>query len=290
MTTASLALVMALVVVTSATFAWYIYNTSAHTTKIHMAAGASTNLVISDEYDGHYGLSTLLDAFEGRLTPVSTDNIERGFQKVEYFTETDAGAYAETFVQSIYNALDVDKQDYYKTSLFLKTNGGKLDVYVSDMGFENSNEDKPISTAIRIGLVVHEPGQGMAVSGEYIFEIDKGHHAESGNNTYKIVYEGGTEGCVLDSTKTDGSLVDFTDMLLDSGNFCSYDDDTGAVTLSADSTKLCQVEGAANGEYGTPVQVDVYIYLEGCDEDCTNAICSQTLKNIALSFAGYPVT
>ena len=33
-------------------------------------------------------------------------------------------------------------------------------------------------------------------------------------------------------------------------------------------------------------QIDLYIWLEGCDEDCTGNLSSQTLKNLAVSFAG----
>ena len=63
----------------SATFAWYIYNTSIHTTNVHMAAGSSISLQISNSYDGKYGYATVMDAFTGGLNPVSTDRISGGF-------------------------------------------------------------------------------------------------------------------------------------------------------------------------------------------------------------------
>ena len=61
---------------------------------------------------------------------------------------------------------------------------------------------------------------------------------------------------------------------------------TGETTLKAKSTKLCTVTGGSDGARGTPVQVDVYIWLEGCDEDCTSNLCDQTLQKLAISFAG----
>ena len=76
-----------LVAVVSATYAWYIYNTSRHTTNVRMAAGAGSNLQISNSYDGTYGSAAVLESFAGRLTPVSTNRISGGFQKVERFTE-----------------------------------------------------------------------------------------------------------------------------------------------------------------------------------------------------------
>ena len=71
--TAALALLAALFSVTAATFAWYIYNTSARTTQVKMAAGSSVSLVISNARDGEYKSSTVMEDFKGLLTPVSTD-------------------------------------------------------------------------------------------------------------------------------------------------------------------------------------------------------------------------
>ena len=52
------------------------------------------------------------------------------------------------------------------------------------------------------------------------------------------------------------------------------------------SLKLSTITGAGDGAVGTPVEIEIYIWLEGCDEDCTANLCSQTLRNLAVSFAG----
>ena len=139
--TALLALLLALLTATVATFAWYIYNTRARTTKVHMAAGAGVYLQISKEYEGPYGSAALLDAFTGTLNPVSTDNILNGFQKVVGFTN---GSENRTLIASLFDKSEAS--DYYMTTLFFRTNGPAQDVYVSDISFEDSNESKPIST------------------------------------------------------------------------------------------------------------------------------------------------
>lgn len=54
------------------------------------------------------------------------------------------------------------------------------------------------------------------------------------------------------------------------------------------STQLFRVPGSEGG-YGEPVQVDVYLWLEGCDEDCTLNLATHTMRNIALSFSGLAV-
>ena len=34
------------------------------------------------------------------------------------------------------------------------------------------------------------------------------------------------------------------------------------------------------------MKLDIYLWLEGCDEDCTLNLAGQTMRNLALSFAG----
>ncbi len=274
LTTGTVALFIALLAVASATYAWYVYNTSRHTTKVRMAAGAGVNLQISNSYNGTYGSAAVLDSFSGRLNPVSTNRISGGFQKVLGFTN---GTENQTnLVASLFGKGDYS--DYYKTSLFLRTNGNSIDIYIADIGFEDSDEKNPISSAIRAGFVVHRTGKDQPAQDEYIFAISDKKNPEADYNTAK-----GKEGDVLDCTKTDGTTVAFTPYTSDA--YCVYDKNTGEVALKENSLKLCTVSGQ-NESVGEPVQIDVYIWLEGCDEDCTGNLSSQTLKNLSVSFAG----
>ena len=270
---ALLALLLALFAMAAATFAWYIYNTSAHTTNVHMAAGASASLQISNRYDGEYGSAAVMDEFKGTLNPVSTDKISngKGFQKVYGFTNGSENQ--PTLVASLFG--DVEASDYYKTSLYIRTNGEKLKVYLSNIGYEDDDSNRPISTAIRIGIVPHTADEEP----EYIFEINDAKNPEAEYNT-----QHGQDGNVLNSTKKDGTTVPFTPY--NSDNFCIYNADEGTASLKEKSVALCTVEGK-DGSYGEPVQIDIYIWLEGCDSDCTNNLCARTLKNLALSFAGF---
>ena len=74
----------------SAVYAWYVY-TERHTTNVRMAAGTGANLQISNAYDGTYSSAAVLDSFSGQLTPVSTNRISGGFQRVKEFTEGSDG-------------------------------------------------------------------------------------------------------------------------------------------------------------------------------------------------------
>ena len=272
---AMLVLMIVLAVGVTSTFAWYIYQTYSHTTDVHMAVGAGASLQISNAYDGDYGSSAVMEAFTGTLNPVSTNKITGGFQKVYGFTNGQENQ--PMLVASLFGAGEAF--DYYQTTLFVKTNGSESMVYLADIGYEDSDPDNPISTAIRIGFVTHKPGENQPEDGEYIFEINKEDNPEGEYNTAT-----GEEGYVLDCMKTDGTTIPMEN-LYSSANFCEYDKMTGKVSLKSGSIPLFQVSGTGDGEFGKPVQVDVYIWLEGCDKDCTNNLCATTLRKIALSFA-----
>lgn len=270
--TALFAVAAALLSMAAATFAWYIYNTAARTTRVELAAGSSVSLQISNAYDGVYGSSTVMEKFTGKLIPVSTDKISGGFQRVSRFVSQynkDTGTYrlaAWLFQPS------VPEVDYYKTSLYLRTNSENLDIYLSGIGFEDDSSEDPISTAMRVGIV--------AEGKEYIFAINTARNPNADDNGAKEPQG----GYVLRSDRTDGTTVPFSPLTPE--NYCDYDSQTGVVTLKPSSTPLFQISGNGSGGYGEPVKVDVYLWLEGCDEDCTLNLQAHTMENIALSFSG----
>jgi hypothetical protein len=271
MAIASIALLVALLAAASATFAWYIYNTRAHTTSVHMAAGSNVSIEISNKYDGEYGSSTVLDSFVGYLSPVSTDQIiadgVEKFQKVEKFTEGSGKPLAKDFSAA-------KETDFYMTSVFIRSKNADAGLYISSLTFEDGDEKNPISSAIRLGFVVHESGQNKSVADEYIFSISDAKNPQRDYNTFN-----GVEGHVLDHRYTDGTTIKFDPYTKDA--FVDYDKDSGEITIKTGSVKLCDLKN------DVPTQVDIYIWLEGCDEDCTSSLGGATLKDVSLSFVGY---
>jgi hypothetical protein len=267
----ALVLLITLLVAVAATFAWYIYNTNSHTTNVRMAAGAGASLEISNTYNGSYGSAAVLDAFTGTLNPVSTDKISGGFQKV--YGYTNGSENQSNLVANLFGASEAT--DYYSTTLYLRTSGDDLQVYLADIAYQDSDADNPISTAIRVGIVPHSDDD----TEEYIFAINTASNPEAEYNTAK-----GKAGSVLNSAKSDGSTVEFTPYT--SANYCNYNTETGEVTLKKNSVAICSLKGSEDGSEGEAVRVDVYIWLEGCDEDCTMNLCNTTLENLSLSFAG----
>lgn len=284
-----LALLAATASLVTATFAWYIYQTGAHTTNIKMAVGSGAKLQISNSKDGDFRSATEMKAFTGTLNPVSTNRITGGFQRAERFKFEEGTGDRKFPLLKMFEAGREDA-DYYKTTLYIRANGKERGVYLADISYEDREEDKPISTALRIGLVVYEPGfYGEATDAdrdrvkEFIFELNP--DPNTGYEQYNTFY--GVEGHVLDCDKTDGSTVQF-DNLLTEDNYCIYDSESGLVSLKADSRELFKVKSPTDSdlrEYCDPIQVDVYVWLEGCDKDCTMSLLGATLENLALSFA-----
>ena len=287
--TAALALLAALFSVTAATFAWYIYNTAGHTTKVEMAAGSSVSLEISNARDGEYKSSTVMEDFKGLLEPVSTDRIYpdartpdvpfHGFRRATLFEAENPGTDKERLFAAAFGN-SAPKVDYHKTSLFLRTNAPTLDIYVSDIGYKDANDERPLSTALRVGLVVKQKDENGNYP-EYIFEINT---AEDTNRIRDNADRVPLPNRALDSSKTDGTTVEL--IPLNSDNFCNYDSATGKVSLKEKSRMLFTLKGGESS-YGEPIEVEVFLWLEGCDLDCTWNLIGQTLENLTLSFAGY---
>lgn len=272
---AALALIAVLLSVTTATFAWYIFNTSARTMEVKMSAGSSVALEIASKKDyervgdAAFGSATQMESFDSRLIAVSTDKIANGFQAVSGFrVERQAESYRSVarYFQGASEAVE-----YYKTTLLLRTSANSLDVYLANIGSEDYDNGY-LSTAMRLGLVV----QGQ----EFIFELNPAPNPEKvGDNAS----EEPTGYYALDSTKHDGTVVPLTPLGEDA--LCNYDPATGAAEKKDTSVKICTLTGGGTS-YGEPVPVDVYLWMEGCDEDCTGDLSGQSMDLVSLIFAG----
>ena len=274
-------LLVALAAAGAVTYAWYMYNANRHITDVKMAAGTGVTFLISNEYDGEYKTNAGL-SFAGLLDPVSTDNVLNGFQKVTGFT---GGTTQDSLFANMFGA--AEHSDYYKTSLYLATNSAATDVYLSGIDFTEQDPANPISTALRVGLVAYAPGRGNTVMGQYVFEVSNARNPQARYNTLdgKDASASEQDHLVLDSMRTDGTTVHFDQ--LTSANFCDYNEDTGVVSLKEATTKICSLPAAAkDADRSTPVRVDVYVWLEGCDPDCTNNLAATSLQSLALRFAG----
>lgn len=135
---AALAVAAVLLSITTATFAWYIFNTSARTTEVKMSAGSSVSLQIASKKDydekgeAAFGSATQMEPMENGLVGVSTDKIANGFRAVTGFRGEWQGDAYRSIARYFQNAADM--KEYYKTTLLLRTTAQSLDVYLADIG------------------------------------------------------------------------------------------------------------------------------------------------------------
>lgn len=318
---ACLALIIAFIAVSAATFAWYIYNTSVHTQSVQLAASSGGGLKISldyvdnqDEIESIYRSSVSFPQANVTLNPVSSERIidETGkvmFQKVFGFTngsENQTNLVATIFGEST-------SADYHVVPLYIRSNMEEaVEIYLSGISFEDSEAAAPISTALRVGFVVHEPGKNKPAiySKQYVYTLNPGSNP---NKLYNTKY--GVEGYVLDSKKDDGSVVKLAETTDASGkktheviyssdsanpvfeeryvytltsvtaDQISVDNNITEVEFSEQTAiPLFELQGN-NGKYSEAVQVDVYFWLEGCDEDCYNNLMGKEMKSISVTFS-----
>ena len=82
---------------------------------------------------------------------------------------------------------------------------------------------------------------------------------------------------MLDASRKDGTTVPFTPYTSD--EYCIYNKETGAVKRKDDHCGFVRYQVLDDGSVGESVEIELYIWLEGCDEDCTSNLCRQTLRN-----------
>ena len=67
----------------------------------------------------------------------------------------------------------------------------------------------------------------------------------------------------------------------------AFREDGSAFLSNPEITLTLTNQGGSGDGYGAPVEVEVYLWLEGCDLDCTREIAGTHLETLSLSFAGY---
>ena len=163
----------------------------------------------------------------------------------------------------------------------------KLRTFLTVLGVVIGTASIVVMVSIGIGLkefTIKQYSSYGSLTAIQVYNYNNGNSSDKKNPEAQYNTATGKEGYVLDCMKNDGTTVSFTPYTSDA--YCIYDNTTGQVELKENSLKLCTVSGTSDKEPGELVRIDLYIWLEGCDEDCTANLCSQTLKNLAVSFAG----
>ena len=257
--TAFLAILMCVILIASlgtATYAWFTYNSNVNTNRITAkVSDAGVELLIANDENGPFDVTTelILTNDTDVLTPVTTSNLSDFFIAAGH----DAAGIVRNY-RSI-NSADVDKYLIHGT-VYLKSVDSPCDVYF-DPAFIDFGEDIQALASMRAGFIF-----GGSKGGTFIFRMDGLQDLSSAQRKVTIT----TDGMVYSGS----GLVD--DPAVD---FASYFGTSGEETATAGETPLAHIEA------NEVIPVEYYVWFEGCDINCFNAVQGRDMA-LQLGFIG----
>lgn len=256
----------------AATYAWFTTNAKVSTSRIEASTDrAELQLYVKAPGDSAFQSNVCELSFgagQSMLLPVSTadlqnfvycpgttsDNAER-FEQLEELSEQNLMAYGT-----------VDMRAELKGA----PTGARVAVYLDqpeDFGLlaKKSEADSLLLNAARLGLALH----GLEDTAHIFFLSDE--HNEESQQVLNTVVDGYLQ---------DGDIVLWSD---GSGNVSPVRDPAQPLSACMLSDGTDSGEPLFYLEAGKDYAVDVFFYLEGCDQDCSDSVAYNT-ADLALAF------
>lgn len=258
-------ILLAIIAAVSVTFAWFNFNS---TTNIEPNTGSTigdgdASLLISSTRNGNFDKTCDLypQNAGGDLRPVSTSNLN-GFYKA--VAQDDKG------ISTLYTdaSSDVDKSTLHG-EVYLTCRQGNLDVYFLKQG-TNFGNDMQALAAMRLGVKI----SSSSVSESYIFKLD----SIADTSAAKSIQTVPSRNTVVSSVNN-GVATYVNDPARNIGDYFANSTGLDDKDPGPGKSKLCTVRD------GDIVKVEYWLYLEGCDDNCSNPVKSKDV-NLQLSFAG----
>jgi len=255
--------VIALLVMGGATFAWFSFSTR---TKIKPMAGtigdSGVTLLISNSESGPFEESTdlIVEGTTENLQPVSTGNLNTWYTSLG----NNAAGISDTFSEVTET---IDEKTMYGT-LYLKSEGGECNVYFDPEAMYFGDDDQLIASC-RLGLVIKTVADGEK---SFIFKLD------SLGNTGGAESQETMDSANVVVTGVDSSGRAETDSD-PSEEMTAYNARISGEAVEPGETVLCRL-----GE-DEIASVDFRLYMEGCDENTINASQDREIS-IKMGFAG----
>ncbi len=244
-------LLISAVMMSTASFAWFSMNTEVSATGMQVVATTSKNLVISANGNDWSNSASLSDSNSYALIPASvncTTSTALAAGKF-YTTYSNAGVDygtgalgAATKVKVATNDADNEIAYYEKSTVYIKVDGTATDsfskLYVSDIDVTRASTTSDISKALRVAVTVTQD-----------------------STSYTYIYAPVTDAEYLDGKSVSGMTKE------------QESDSFGTPTLTAQTITSVNDANATLGAVAqtNSVQVDVYVWYEGNDKNCTSA-------------------
>lgn len=243
-------LLVAVVALSGATYAWFSTNTTARLNTIELTTAKESSLLIaektgsSEPADADYSAEIVAN-WSQQLAPVSTVNCASFYDVTALTSETASGS-----AQKVGSVQSASAEKYLKKTLFFKADDA---VSVRLTSLLATGGTTSIADAVRVAFVV---GSNVTIYG-------------IGAQT--------TKGISAVSTYTSGSAT-FADFYAGNATGVTF---TDVSAIAAGGTSAAFLTLPANG---AATQVDVYIWLEGNDSDCHNGMSGGSLTNLQFQF------
>lgn len=251
---------------TVSTYAWFTFDPFTNVTPMEgTISDGDTNLLISERRDGPFDKKCDLNpaVLTKILQPVSTADLTRFYASVAQNRKGISTNYKDVSDQ-LGNFL-------VQGTVYLESLGSACDVYISDalkiLGANDAVDDQ-ILAAGRLGLIfTKEDGK----TEKYIFYLDA--MGDMGKTKAIRTIDSNKKKAVISAIDSDGVPV---------GDYA--EDPAVSIAeykLGADNAKkLCTIDTEEI------VKVDYWLYLEGCDDECSDPVQSRDIVTLFLGFAG----
>lgn len=269
-TMAILSLLLLLVIATGATYAWFTLSgiTSTNVTPMGGTVGSGdTVLLISNAQGGPFDKTCelRLAANPDTLRPVSTADLEHFYRVTAQNKEGIAMLYESADRQ-------IDQSVLYGT-VYLQCKNAPCDVYFNREGLKLGNDPQALA-AMRLGLKI----TSKSGTETFLFKLDDLGSTGSARSVKTIP----RNQAVVSSISGGGAANYVDDPAKElSGYMAQAGEHENEYNPGANKLVSLQTDEIATVSY--------WLYLEGCDEQCSNAVQNKS-SELQLAFAGVDVT
>ena len=271
--TSVIMLVVAVMALTTATYAWFISSTEASVSQITMTAESASGIRFSVDGENWKNVLTLedlgIDFEEGKLfNPTSTNFEDQDQNKVWDFYYVDSYDNGQVTIAA-------DTTNYIAFSFYIQLDGedaaGADGLWLTSAGIECQGE---LDSALRVAFIYN----GTTVNGD----------ATVDTTGTKIVWQPGQEAASEEEAQADsysplkvateeGVTVAIDNFHITNGDYIGTaigdDHQLDSYFETGRAFSFVPEDGATQAQY----KVTIVIWIEGQDPDCTNAVASQSI-------------
>ena len=262
--------VLTLTALVGATFAWFSFTPTTNITPMHGSVSTGgVSLLIANTRDGNFAekCDLILDDRLENLRPVTTGNL-RNFYTTYYQRVVGSPSKYTDISESVYSNI-------IHGSIYMTSVDDACDVYFHPTMCSMVSDNQLLS-ALRLGFLIRNQ-EGESVK---IFRLDEFLTGDVKLEAIQTTPENNTVVNSIDSDKNPSFITD-TATLLEPFKARSNGGNNGDKYAAGENKLFSVLEDEI-------VELEFFVYLEGCDENCTNIVQDKELE-MQLFFVGIPV-